>query len=401
MNVRLDFPMFKDNIIYFDNAATTFKPKMVIDSMVDYYENYSANAHRGDYNISLKTDMMYESTRKKVANFINAEKTEEIVFTSGSTEGLNILAQGFLNYYLNEDDEILTTKSEHASLLLPIFDVCKKRNSYIKYIKLTEDYKVTLDNVKKAMTNKTKVIVLSHITNVIGDIRPIKEIVEYAHLNNIIVIVDGAQSVPHMKVDVKDLDVDFLVFSGHKMCGPTGIGVLYGKYDLLDSVRPLMLGGGMNSQFLSTGEIELKSLPHRFEAGTPHIAGVIGLGAAIDYLNMIEIDKVHEYELLLKEYLIKKIKELDNIEIYNENSESSIVIFNMKDVFSQDTAIYLNDYNICIRSGNHCAKILKEEINTKNTCRISLYFYNTKEEIDKLISVLKSSKGLIDSILNG
>ena len=399
MDIRLDFPMLKDGIIYFDNAATTFKPNMVIDSVKEYYSDYCANVHRGDYNISLKTDMMFENSRKKVANFINSSSVEEIVFTSGTTEGLNIITNGFLKNYLKEGDEVLTTKSEHASLLLPLFKVCKETDSYVKYIKLNDEYKITLDNLKESINKKTKVIFISHITNVIGDIRPIKEIVEIAHKNNILVIVDGAQSIGHMKIDVNELDVDFFVFSGHKMTAPTGIGVLYGKYDLLNSVTPLILGGGMNTSFLPTGEIEYKTLPHRLEAGTNNIAGVIGLGSAIDYLNMLDINMIFEYEKKLKEYLVKKLKELDDIIIYNETSESSIVTFNVKDVFSQDTAIYLNDYNICIRSGNHCAKILKDEINTKNTCRISLSFYNTQEEIDKLISVLKSSKGIINQIL--
>ena len=202
-----------------------------------------------------------------------------------------------------------------------------------------------------------------------------------------------------MKVDVTDLDVDFLAFSAHKMCGPTGIGVLYGKYDLLNEMTPYKLGGGMNASFSSNGEIEYKSLPHRLEAGTPNIAGAIGMGAAADYLKVLDLDKIREYELKLREYLVRKLKEIDNIEVYNENSESGIVAFNIKNVFSQDTAIFLNDYNICVRAGNHCAKILKEELEIKNTCRISLYFYNTKEEIDKLISVLRNSDTLYQQIL--
>ncbi len=401
MDIREEFPMLVNNkdLIYFDNGATTFKPKLVIDSIKDYYENYTSNAHRGDYNISLKTDMKYEGTRKKVKDFINASKPEEIIFTSGTTEGLNMLIQGFFKNYLNKDDEILLTKSEHASNLLPWFRLCEEIGCKIVYIDLDKDLKVTLDNVKKKVNSKTKVISLAHITNVVGDIRPIKEIASYAHENNILVVVDAAQSVPHIKVDVQDLDCDFLVFSGHKMCGPTGVGVLYGKYELLDKLKPYNLGGGMNASFSPEGNIELKSLPQRLEAGTPNIEGVIGLGAAIDYLSLLDMDKVHEYEVKLKEYLVKRLKENDKIIIYNENSESGILAFNVKDVFSQDTAIYLNDYNICVRAGSHCAKILKEELDIKNTCRISLYFYNTKEEIDKLVSVLKNTDMLYNQIL--
>ena len=399
MNIREEFPMLNKNIIYFDNAATTFKPQIVIDGICDYYKNYSANAHRGDYNISLKTDMMYENARKKIKELINASKPEEIIFTSGTTEGLNMVVEGFFGNLLKENDEILLTKSEHASNLLPWFRLCKKNKCIVKYIDLDENYKVTLENIKKVVSLNTKVISLAHITNVVGDIRPIKEIVEYAHSLGILVVVDGAQSVPHMKVDVQDLDCDFLAFSGHKMCGPTGIGVLYGKFDLLDSMEPYNLGGGMNLSFSSTGEVEYKSLPQRLEAGTPNIAGAIGMGAAADYLKILDLDKIHEYEVKLREYLVMKLKTLDNVEVYNESSESGIVAFNIKNIFSQDTAIYLNDYNICVRAGSHCAKILKDELEIKNTCRISLYFYNTKEEIDKLISVLKNSDTLFNQIL--
>ncbi|MBQ7140042.1 MAG: cysteine desulfurase [Bacilli bacterium] len=399
MNIREEFPMLDKNIIYFDNGATTFKPKMVIDSICDYYTNYCSNAHRGDYNISLKTDMMYEGARKKIKDLINSSRAEEIIFTSGTTESINMVIESFFKNILKENDEILLTKSEHASNLLPWFELCKKINCKVKYIELDSDYKVTMGNVISAINENTKVISLAHITNVVGDIRPIKEICEYAHSKGIYVIVDGAQSVPHMKVDVTDLDVDFLAFSAHKMCGPTGIGVLYGKYDLLNEMTPYKLGGGMNASFSSNGEIEYKSLPHRLEAGTPNIAGAIGMGAAADYLKVLDLDKIREYELKLREYLVRKLKEIDNIEVYNENSESGIVAFNIKNVFSQDTAIFLNDYNICVRAGNHCAKILKEELEIKNTCRISLYFYNTKEEIDKLISVLRNSDTLYQQIL--
>lgn len=401
MDIREEFPMLinNNNLIYFDNGATTFKPKLVIDSITDYYENYTSNAHRGDYNISLKTDMKYEATRKKVKEFIGAERIEEIVFTSGTTESLNMVVKSYFKNVLSKDDEVLITKSEHASNVLPWFELSKEINIKINYIELDNDMKVTLENVKKSITPNTKVISIAHITNVVGDIRPIKEITEFAHSLGIKVVVDGAQSVPHMKVDVKDLDCDFLAFSGHKMCGPTGVGVLYGKFDLLDKMTPYNLGGGMNASFSSTGEVEYKSLPQRLEGGTPNIAGVIGLGAAIDYLSLLDMDKIHEYELKLKEYLVKKLKENDKIEVYNETSESGIVAFNIKNIFSQDTAIFLNDYNICVRAGNHCAKILKDELEIKNTCRISLYFYNTKEEIDKLIEVLKNCDMLYHQIL--
>lgn len=387
---REDFLMLNKDIVYFDNGATTLKPKVMIDATIDYYANYTANAHRGDYDISLKVDNNYENTRLLVKEFINADSTKEIVFTSGATDSLNRIVFGYFQNTLKENDEIIITKSEHASNVLPWFELAKRNKIKIKYIELTSDYKVTIDNLKKVITSNTKVISLAHVTNVIGDVRPIKEISALAHENNILLVVDGAQSVPHIPVDVKEMDIDFLAFSAHKMCGPTGVGVLYGKYELLDKLKPTVVGGGMNSTFSSDLESEYNSLPHRLEAGTPNIAGVIAFGKVISYLNNIGMDKIHKYELELKDYALSRLKENKNIIIYNENAESGIIAINYKDVFAQDLAIYLNKYNICVRAGNHCAKILKEEINVKNTCRISFYLYNTKEEIDRLIDALSN-----------
>ena len=387
---REDFLMLNKDIVYFDNGATTLKPKVMIDATIDYYANYTANAHRGDYDISLKVDNNYENTRLLVKEFINADSTKEIVFTSGATDSLNRIVFGYFQNILKENDEVIITKSEHASNVLPWFELAKRNKIKIKYIELTSDYKVTIDNLKKVITSNTKVISLAHVTNVIGDVRPIKEISALAHENNILLVVDGAQSVPHIAVDVKEMDIDFLAFSAHKMCGPTGVGVLYGKYELLDKLKPTVVGGGMNSTFSSDLESEYNSLPHRLEAGTPNIAGVIAFGKVISYLNNIGMDKIHKYELELKDYALSRLKENKNIIIYNENAESGIIAINYKDVFAQDLAIYLNKYNICVRAGNHCAKILKEEINVKNTCRISFYLYNTKEEIDRLIDALSN-----------
>ena len=387
---REDFLMLNKDIVYFDNGATTLKPKVMIDATIDYYANYTANAHRGDYDISLKVDNNYENTRLLVKEFINADSTKEIVFTSGATDSLNRIVFGYFQNTLKENDEVIITKSEHASNVLPWFELAKRNKIKIKYIELTSDYKVNIDNLKKVITPNTKVISLAHVTNVIGDVRPIKEISALAHENNILLVVDGAQSVPHIPVDVKEMDIDFLAFSAHKMCGPTGVGVLYGKYELLDKLKPTVVGGGMNSTFSSDLESEYNSLPHRLEAGTPNIAGVIAFGKVISYLNNIGMDKIHKYELELKDYALSRLKENKNIIIYNENAESGIIAINYKDVFAQDLAIYLNKYNICVRAGNHCAKILKEEINVKNTCRISFYLYNTKEEIDRLIDALSN-----------
>lgn len=385
---REDFLILNNDLIYLDNGATTLKPKCVSDKVSEYYNYYSANAHRGDYELSLKVDSEYENTRKLVKEFINAKSTRQIVFTSGTTDSLNKIIFGYFYNYLNEGDEILLTKSEHASSLLPWFELSDLKKLKISYIPLDLDHKVTLNNLKKTISPNTKVISLAHITNVIGDIRPIKEIIDYAHKKNILVLIDGAQSIAHMNIDVQKLDIDFLAFSAHKMLGPTGVGILYGKEELLNNTKPTTFGGGMNSSFLYDGTREYHDIPTLLEAGTTNIAGIIGFGEAIKYLNNIGMDNILEYEKDLKRYALIRLKTIKDIIIYNENSESGIITFNIKGIFPQDLAIYLSRYNICIRAGNHCAKILKDEIGIKNTCRISLYFYNTREEIDKLVDVL-------------
>ena len=397
-NLRNDFPMLNKDIIYFDNGATTFKPKCVIDSIVDYYSNYSANAHRGDYTISYKVDVMYENARKKVSDFINADY-EEVIFTSGTTESLNMIANGFFKNILEVGDEILITKSEHASNVLPWFNLANTLGCIIKYIELDSNLHVTMDNVISSITPRTKLISIAGITNVVGDVRPIDEICKYAHANNIFVCVDGAQLVPHKKVDVKKSDIDFLTFSGHKMCGPTGIGVLYAKKELLEHLTPINLGGGMNESFDNESEIVYKDLPNRLEAGTPNIAGAIGLGTAIDYLNKIGMDNIEFYEKKLKTYLIDKLIKLDYVDIINLESDSGIVSFNIEGIFSQDVAFFLNKYNICVRAGNHCAKILKSTTGVKNSIRVSLYFYNTYEEIDKFVELISNKEKIMREMI--
>ena len=396
---REDFPILKNDIIYFDNGATTLKPKCVVEAMNDYYYNYGANIHRGDYKISLKASEEYEKVRDKVKDFINAKSSKEIVFTAGDTDSLNKIVFGFMKDYLNEGDEVLLTKSEHASNVLPWLELSKDKKIKISYIPLNDNHELTLEALTDTITDKTKVISIAHITNVVGDVRNIHEISKIAHKNNIILVVDGAQSVPHMKTDVIKDDIDFLTFSAHKMLGPTGVGVLYAKEEYLEKMRPIEYGGGMNQYFEVTGEVEYKSIPTRFEAGTPPIAEVIGLGSAIDYLQKIGMDKIYEYEKVLKRYLVSKLESNTKVILYNKSTDSGVLAFNLEGIFSQDTAIYLDHYNICVRAGNHCAKILKDEINIKNTCRISLYFYNTKEEIDKLVEVLEKSDDLFKVIL--
>lgn len=396
---REDFPILAKDIVYFDNSATSLKPKCVIDKMQDYYTNYPANAHRGDYDLSFKVDQEYENTRELVKDFINAKKLEEIVFTSGATEGLNMIVNGFFAGLLEAGDEVLITTSEHASNVLPWFRLVNKLGIVVNYIPLDDNYYVTLDNLKKVVTDKTKVISLAGITNVIGDARPLKEIASFAHDNNIFVVVDGAQMVPHMKVDVQEIDMDFLAFSGHKMCGPTGIGVLYGKKELLEHLEPMNLGGGMNESFDNPSEVYLKPLPMRLEAGTQNIAGVIGLGEAIKYLNKIGFTKIQEHEHYLRKYLIDKLLKIKYIDIINIESDSGIVAFNVNKVFSQDVAYYLNKYNICVRAGNHCAKILKSSVGVTNTVRISLYFYNTTAEIDSVVELLSDYDRIIKEMI--
>ena len=395
---RNDFPMINDNLIYLDNGATTFKPKCVIDKMNEYYEKYSANAHRGDYDISYKVDIAYEEARRSVAKFINASP-EEVVFTSGATESLNVVVRGFFENLLEPGDEVIISDAEHASNVLPWFRLAAKNGVVIKRVKLDSNFHINLENLKEVITPRTKVISLAEITNVVGDVRPIKEICKLAHENNIFVVCDGAQSVPHKKTDVKELDVDFLAFSAHKMCGPTGVGVLYGKKELLENVEPLVMGGGMNESFDNESEVYLKELPHRLEAGTPNIAGVIGLGAAVEYLSKIGMDTISIYEQKLKGYLISKLEKLPHIQIVNEEADSGIVAFNVDGIFSQDVAYYSNKYNVCVRAGNHCAKILKHSIGVKNTVRVSLYFYNTKEEIDTLVELLTNKEKIMKEMI--
>lgn len=397
MNVDKDFPMLNKDIIYFDNSATTLKPKCVIDAMNDYYENYSANAHRGDYNISFKVDDEIDKSREAVKNFINARRKEEIIFTSGATESLNMIVFGFFENILKENDEVILSKSEHASNILPWYILSLKKKIKLKFIPLDEDNKITTSNLLKTITDKTKVISLAHITNVIGDIRNINEIIEIAHSNNIYTVVDASQSIPHVKTNIKEMDPDFLVFSGHKMCGPTGIGVLYGKYELLLRMMPFKFGGGMNESF-SEEKLILENIPTRFEAGTQNIAAIIGLRHAIEYIDSIGLNEIHKHEMYLKNYLIRRLKEIPYIKIYNENSESSIVLINADDIMSGDLGLYLNSKNICVRSGTHCAKMLKEESHFNDTVRISLYFYNTYEEIDLLIEALKDKKSIYEFV---
>ena len=350
------------------------------------------SAHRGDYDISFKVDQEYEGTREAVRRFIHATYKESIIFTSGSTESLNMIATGFFKNILEPNDEILITKSEHASNVMPWFRLQNEVGAVVKYIPLDDHHYVTVENVKKSITPNTKIIALAGITNVIGDERPIKEITKFAHENNIFVVMDGAQSVPHRKIDVEDLDVDFLVFSGHKMCGPTGIGVLYGKKELLEEMTPINVGGGMNESFDNPQEMYYKELPTRLEAGTPNIAAAIGFGEAIRYLEKIGMDTICEYEKKLRKYAMDQLILIPHLDILDIEADSGIIAFNVENIFSQDVAYYLNKYKVCVRAGNHCAKILKNEVGVTNSLRVSLYFYNTESDIDALVELLSDKE---------
>lgn len=392
--IRNDFPMIQNNpdIIYFDNAATSFKPNCVISKVTEFYEKYNSNIHRGDYDISYHVSKEYDETRDVVKKFINAKEAKEIVFTSGDTHSLNTIAYGYAKTHLKKDDVILTTLAEHASDILPLFRICKEIGCKIEYIELNNDGTFNIDNYKKCFELfNVKFVFITYVSNVLGYINPIKDICSIAHKNGAIVSVDGAQAIPHIKVDVQDSDIDFLSFSSHKMLGPDGVGVLYGKYNLLTDLDPLFLGGGSNARFEKDNYLLMKEAPEKFESGTPNIEGVLGFKEACLYLMSIGMEKIHEYDQELVNYFVDELLKLDNVTVYNPKTETGIVAFNVNGIFAQDVASYLNKEGICVRSGNHCAKVLHNVIGTTETIRASLYLYNTKEEIDRFINVVKDT----------
>ena len=389
--IRKDFPMLKNNPkVFLDNASTTYKPQSVIDAVVHYYTFESVNVGRADYMLAYKTHEKLENIRKQVANFINAN-TGEIIFTSGASGSLNLVANAYGRQFLKKGDIILTSKSEHASNILPWFKVAQATGAHIEYVKLNHDGALTIDNFKQAMSNKVKIVALAAVTNVLGNVIPIKEITKIAHQYGAIVVVDGAQSVPHTVTDIKDSGIDFLAFSAHKMLGPTGVGVLYGKYDLLEKMDTYYEGGGSNSRYDIDGNITYKKPPYKFEAGTQPIEGIIGFGKAIEYIEAIGMENIFEYEQYLLKYMLNELNKLDNIIVYNPQADSGIVALNVKGIFSQDVSTYLDNKGVMVRSGHHCSKIIEDVIGAPDTVRISLYFYNNKNDIDKLIEVLKTT----------
>ena len=383
-----DFPILKNrDMAYLDSGATTQKPQKVLDAVESFYEHENANPHRGAYSLSIEATEAYESTRGKIAKFINARYPEEIIFSKNATESLNLLAYSYGLDNLEKEDEVVISTMEHHSNLVPWQYVTNKTGSTLKYMYINDNFEISKEEIESKITDKTKIVGITHISNVLGTINPVKEIIKYAHKKGAIVIVDASQSIPHMKIDVQDLDADFLVFSGHKMLAPLGIGVLYGKKELLQKMKPFLMGGDM-IEYVYEQKTTFAPLPNKFEAGTQNVEGVIGLGAAIDYINEIGYDKIAEVEKELTEYAKEKLSKLDYLDLYltpNKENHSSVFSFNIKGVHPHDVASILDTENVYVRSGNHCAQPLLRYLGIDSTCRASLYFYNTKEDIDKLV----------------
>lgn len=395
--IREDFPILKTKVngkplIYFDNAATSQKPIKVIKAINEFYENYNANVHRGISTLSQIASEKYEEARIKIARFINA-KSKEIIFVRNATEGLNIIAQTYARQKLKENDVIILTEMEHHSNIVPWQIVAREKNLKLVFIPITREGALDLKNLD-SLLKKAKLISLTQVSNVLGVINPIKEIIKKAHENNVIVVIDAAASAPHLKIDVKDLDVDFLAFSSHKMLGPTGVGVLYAKKELFDSLEPLFSGGGAIKE-VTLEKTTYADVPERFEAGTPNIADVIAFGSAVDYINGIGIEIIKEYEKELTKYALEKLRGIKGIKMYgplNEKQKIGIISFNLADIHPHDLNSILDEEGIIVRSGHHCCQPLMHKLGIQGTVRISFSIYNTKEEIDFLIKALERAK---------
>lgn len=383
MNIRDEFPIyeFNKNLVYLDTAASSLKPKAVIDTVDYYYSHYGVNVHRGVYGLSYEATDLYESARDKVANFINATHNE-IIFTRGATQSLNMVANHFLN--LEEGDEIITSELEHHSNFLPWLEVSKQTKAVLRFVELDKQGKLTIEAFKKVLSPKTKVVSLTYVSNVLGFINPIKEITKLAHEVGALVVVDAAQAAPHIKIDVKDLDCDYLAFSSHKMLGPTGIGVLYGKEHLLNKMHPTEFGGEM-VQTVSKDSATYKTGPFRFEAGTPIISGAIGLGKAVDYLNDIGFEFIHNHIKSLYEYTTQKLEKIEGVTIYNKNNDIGLITFNIEGVHPHDAATIFDKNGVALRAGHHCAQLVTKWLGITASLRASFYIYNTKEDADDFI----------------
>lgn len=395
-DVREQFPILHQQVnghdlVYLDSAATSQKPRVVIDAMNEYYRSYNSNVHRGVHTLGTKATDAYEGAREKVRAFIRASSVQEIIFTRGTTTALNTVAISYARANLKEGDEIVITHMEHHANIIPWQQAAKATGATLKYIPLQEDGTLSLEDVKQTITHQTKIVAVTHVSNVLGTINPIKEIAKIAHDHGAIIVVDGAQSTPHMQIDVQDLDCDFFAFSGHKMCGPTGIGVLYGKKDLLNNMEPAEFGGEM-IDFVDLYDSTWKELPWKFEAGTPIIAGAVGLGKAIDFLNDIGMEEVNRYEHQLATYALERFKELDGATVYGPQHRAGLVTFNLDDVHPHDASTVLDTEGVAIRAGHHCAQPLMKWLGVSATARASFYLYNTEEEIDELIAALRKTK---------
>lgn len=395
-NVKADFPIFQNypELVYLDNAATTQKPIAVLDALENFYRMQNANVYRGVYDLSQQATDAYESARQKVQHFINAKKPEEVIFTKGTTQSINIPAYSLGNLLIRQDDEIIISYAEHHSNLVPWQELALRKGAKLKYVNLDEDQKISLSDLAQKISPKTKIVAISHISNVLGMINPVKEIVDMAHDVGAVVAIDGAQAIAHMPVDVQNLDVDFYSFSGHKMLGPTGIGVLYGKREFLDKMEPVEFGGEMIS-YVEDFKTTWNDLPYKFEGGTPNIAGAIGLGTAVDYLSSIGMQTIFEHDQELINYLRDQLSgELDfkTYGNWNSNQKTGIVSFNLANIHPHDVATILDTQNIAVRAGHHCAQPLMRYCNENSMCRLSTYLYNSKEDIDKFIAAVEYTK---------
>lgn len=403
MNFKDEFPILQERkISYLDSGATTQKPQCVIDAIESYYKECNANPHRGAYSLSIEATEKYENTREKIAKFINARNREEIIFSKNATESLNLIAYSYGLDNLKKDDEVVLSIMEHHSNLVPWQYVTKKTNSKLKFMYINKDYELSKEEIESKITDKTKVVGITHVSNVLGTINNVKEIIKYAHKKGAVVIVDASQSIPHMKIDVQDLDADFLVFSGHKMFAPLGIGVLYGKKELLNKMTPFLMGGDM-IEYVYEQNTTFAPLPNKFEAGTQNVEGVIGLGAAIDYIEKIGYKEIQNVEEAITKYAVNELSKLDFLELYitpHSENHSSVISFNIKGVHPHDVASILDSNGVCVRSGNHCAQPLLRYLGMDSTCRASFSIYNTKEDVDNLVEALKKAYKMFEKYIN-
>lgn len=403
MNFKDEFPILQERkISYLDSGATTQKPQCVIDAIESYYKECNANPHRGAYSLSIEATEKYESTREKIAKFINARNREEIIFSKNATESLNLIAYSYGLDNLKKDDEVVLSIMEHHSNLVPWQYVTKKTNSKLKFMYINKDYELSKEEIESKITDKTKVVGITHVSNVLGTINNVKEIIKYAHKKGAVVIVDASQSIPHMKIDVQDLDADFLVFSGHKMFAPLGIGVLYGKKELLNKMTPFLMGGDM-IEYVYEQNTTFAPLPNKFEAGTQNVEGVIGLGSAIDYIEKIGYKEIQNVEEAITKYAVNELSKLDFLELYitpHLENHSTVISFNIKGVHPHDVASILDSNGVCVRSGNHCAQPLLRYLGMDSTCRASFSIYNTKEDVDNLVEVLKKAYKMFEKYIN-